>query len=214
MKVYHYTHIERWPEIKSSLQTEGHKTGLVAHRQLGKVNNEAWNTKAVFALLEPKPQAWVLNPYFKETWRRLLKYTGTLLTEIEVNPQTDTNLFVVDRAHLQGFWTESKNDIPQKYLHPVLLLAENAYIKSKVHLNEYLNRESEFNYCLPEIIITEDIPPERVSICPVQPFVERLLQDAHFNLPNYRTILEIPELKELHVLCQQKIAERKISRFA
>lgn len=135
MKVFHYTKLEHYQDIVRGSYKSKNKPGLGSSHRMGHKYMEAWETSAVFALLEPSPANWMQNPYFKDIFNYL--DLGPLLLEIETDPKKD-NAFVVDRGHVEGFLYEDKTGIPKKYLHPSLSTAERAYMQSKIPLRDYL----------------------------------------------------------------------------
>jgi len=171
MKVFHYTSIDRLGEIAKGSYKSRNMPGLGATRRMGHQDNEAFNTCPVFALLDPAPKEWVQNPHFSDIWQWLTADIGDLLLEIETDPKKD-NVFVVDRAHIEGFLYDDKTGIPGKFLHISRKTAERALMQSKIPLSDFLAREQELQYSLPEVIFTGDVPFNRLSISSRQPLIE------------------------------------------
>ncbi len=178
MKIYHYVRAEDWNDIKNGSYLTNDQPGLGANRRVGREDTEAWNTGAVFGLLDPLPKEWTENEHFKASWQ-YLKHDigGRVLLEIDID-ENDPNVFVIDRGLMEGILYKEKETIPEKYLFPNKKDAEGAYIKSKVLLKEYLEKQHDLNYSLPEVIITEHIPFEKIKISELQPFIEEDLKDG------------------------------------
>lgn len=103
---------------------------------MGDAYTVARTTSAVFALLEPIPHAWAENSNFKYSWSALKRHLGRLLLEVDVDPLND-HVFVIDRAHVEGYIYRETLGIPKKYLHNTLESAERAYVESKIPLRDY-----------------------------------------------------------------------------
>lgn len=142
---------------------------------MGQADIEAYNCSAVFALLDPMPNTWVHNPHFIQIWGHLKRHVGRLLLEIDIDPKKDP-VFVVDRGHVEGHLYKEKEGIPEKYLHGSLAEAEEAYMKSRITLRDYLNHSERLAYSLPEVIITEQVPLEKIKISKEQPFIDEDLK--------------------------------------
>lgn len=173
----------------------GNKPGLGAHRRMGLEDLEAWKTGAIFGLLEPLPDNWVKNEHFKKTWGHLKHDMGTLLLELDVDPEKD-KVFVVDRGHMEGALCEDKKGIPEKYLHFSRRDGERAYMESRVPLKEFLVKAKELGYSMPEVVILENVPSEKISISEQQPLIEDELKQyrGEFRQGFIRDIQRIPEL--------------------
>jgi len=197
MKVYHYANHLKWGDIKRGSWLSKNRPGLAAGFSLGRRDIEARNTFAVFALLEPKPVNWTENPYFKKVWDHLKNNIGSLLLEIEVDPEKDSNVYVVDRAHPEGFLYLDKTDIPEKYLHKDLQTAEQAYVLNKIPINNYVGREKEYGLALPEVIIIDHVPFDKLSVSVEQPLLEENL------VCNYEMIMQLERIPELNAWCER-----------
>lgn len=210
MKIYHYARIEDWEGIKNGSHKSGRIPGLAANRRVGRENKEAWSTGAVFGLLDPLPKEWSENKDFHLTWDTLRHdIGGRVLLEIQVDD--DSNVFVIDRALLEGYLYADKTNIPAKYLFSDRNEAEGAYIKSKIPLHEYLQNKDAYNYSLPEVILTENVPFEKIKISEQQPLIEHDLRE-YKNAPAImhslmRDINSIPELTEWYKKHQSSFNE-------
>lgn len=200
MKVYHYARARDWEEIKNGSYRSGGLPGLGASHRVGKEDIEAWSTGAVFCFLDPIPPEWVHNEYFKLTWGAIKHdIGGRMLLEINL-PDEDLNTFVIDRGLAEGPLYGDKSAIPEQYIFPTRREAESAYLKSKVPLKEYLEKRQRFNFSLPEVIITEHVPFDKIKISEQQPFLAEGLE-RYKNAPAImrsimRDINSIPELVE------------------
>ncbi len=180
MKVYTYTPLDKSAAILGKQRDV--ETGLTLGRRIGLQFPSHNNPPAIYGFLEPKPGSWVNNPFFPNTWDtlvhdfRVMNYTnyGTLLLELNVDPPRD-RAFVAERAHLEGFLYRDKQSIPQKFLHKRPAEAENAIMQSLVPLNEYVATQQA--YSLPEVVLLNPFPAERITVSPQQPFIEEKLAE-------------------------------------
>ncbi|OGY85666.1 MAG: hypothetical protein A2233_05630 [Candidatus Kerfeldbacteria bacterium RIFOXYA2_FULL_38_24] len=198
MKVYHYSHLSNWQNIQRGSWKSDNKPGLGAYRRIGQDDMEACNTKAVFALLEPLPDNWINNEHFKGVWDYFRYDIGTLLLEIEIDPEKD-QIFMADRGHVEGvLYYEDKEGIPEKYLHPSRREGERSYMESKIPLKDYLEKAKDLRYSMPEVIITEDVPLEKIRISEQQPLIEDELRKCgeKFRQMLIRDIQSVPELSQ------------------
>ncbi|HSX09406.1 MAG TPA: hypothetical protein VLF93_04580 [Candidatus Saccharimonadales bacterium] len=180
MKVYTYTPLDKSAAILG--KQAGEESGLALGRRIGLQFPSLDNPKAIYGLLEPKPDSWVRNPHFPDTWGKLVHdfrvmsytYYGTLLLELNVDPPRD-RAFVAERGHLEGFLYRDKQGIPQKFLHERPAEAENAIMQSLVPLNEYVSTQQA--YSLPEVVLLNPFPAERITVSSQQPFIEEKLAE-------------------------------------
>jgi hypothetical protein len=174
MKVYHYARTEDWNRIKNGSYKSDNLPGLGASKSVGKHDDEAFDTRAVFALLEPLPREWVSNEHFKLTWESLKSdLSGRVLLEIEVDDRMPA--FVIDCGMREGVLYEDKTGIPGEYLFENRKAAERAYIGNKVPLQEYVKNPEKYKFSLPEVIITAHVPFENIRISEQQPLLEEYL---------------------------------------
>lgn len=173
MKVFHYT---TFGDIGGILgKRRGDPAGLEPRTRIDSLLPELKSTWASFALLEPAPESWVNNPYFQNIWKilssnlQILDY-GALLLELDVDIKND-QVFVGDRAHIEGYLYTDKTGIPAKFLHGSHTAASEAFAQSITPLDAYLKGESE-GFSLPEVIITNPIPLERITVSSRQPLIE------------------------------------------
>lgn len=197
MKVYHYTYFNNWRGIKKGTYVSNYEPGLAPDLPLGQMYRPARDIKAFYALFEPQPSSWKENPCFRNVWNWLNLNVGNLLLEIDVDPEKDTGIFVVDRGHMEGFLYEDKTHTPKHYLHDTREAAEKAYLGSKMTLRDYLAKQNEVNYSLPEVIITEMIPLERIKVSEQQPFLEEELKKEGKNPIKKECLFEIERTQEL-----------------
>lgn len=145
MKVFHYPNFDLWKQIKNGSVKSRGKPGLGATICLGKVGFEAWETCGTFGLLEPVPDSWRNNTHFFYVWDFLKNHVSgngeALLLAIEVDKGLPVQ--VADWGHKEGFLTENKIDIPERFRHASQRESERAYIESLVPLEEYLQRRAE-----------------------------------------------------------------------
>lgn len=157
--VYHYTDLGKIGSILGKASF-GHPSGLEPI------------TGATYALLEPMPDTWVNNPYFPLIWESLthhLGQDGKLLLEIDVDPD---EVAVADRGYMEAMRYKDKTGIPEQYLHASRDEAQKATVKNGVRLGEYLDRQDELGFSLPEVIIFQHVPLERIRVSAQQPLLE------------------------------------------
>lgn len=185
VKVYHYTDFSKVGQILGKFQDTGESLGLEPRAYIGQTFGPAREKPASFAFLEPVPGTWINNKYFPLTWKTLVHDfgildNGKLLLEISINPQID-EVYVGDRSHLEGVLYPDKTDIPEKYLHKSLEEGEQKFMESLIPLGEYLERQKrgEDAYLLPEVVIFNSIPIERIRVSETQPLIEEDLTKLH-----------------------------------
>lgn len=200
MKVYHYARARDWEEIKNGSYRSGGLPGLGASHRVGREDAGASSTGAVFCFLDPVPPEWVHNEHFKLTWGAIKHdIGGRMLLEITI-PDEDLNTFVLDRGLAEGVLYKDKSVVPKQYLFSTRKEAESAYLKSKVPLKEYLEKRQQFNFSLPEVIITEHVPFDKIRISEQQPLLAENLEKYKKAPAIMRSIMtdinSIPELAE------------------
>lgn len=208
MKVYHYSHLRNWQDIQRGSWKSRNEPGLGASRRMGQDDMEAWKTGAVFALLEPLPDNWVNNQHFKGIWDYFRHDMGTLLLELDIDPEKD-QVFVVDRSHVEGALYENKDGIPAEYLHSSKREGERSYMESKIPLKDYLEKAKELGYSMPEVIITENVPLGKIRTSEQQQLIEDELKkySGEFRQMLIRDIQSIPELYRWY---EQREHEREL----
>jgi hypothetical protein len=200
MNVYHYARARDWKEIKKGSYRSGGLPGLGARHRVGTEDVDAWNTGAVFCFLDPIPPEWVHNEHFKLTWDAIKHdIGGRMLLEINL-PDDDSNSFVIDRGLAESPLYKDKSTIPEQYIFTNRREAESAYLRSKIPLKEYLEKREQFNFSLPEVIITEHVSLDKIKISDKQPLLDEDLE-KYKNAPAImRSIMSdinsIPELLE------------------
>ncbi len=197
MKVFHYSDIEKWPKIKRGSWESDGMPGLAPVLRVGAMHHGARATGGVFAFTTPDPEEWIDNKDFSNAWKRLCDNVGVLLVEIEVDSK-DPGAFVFDWGHIEGFLNPTETT-PEKYRHDTRLEAETAYFETRVPLGVYLEKQDDFDFALPEVVLTEHIPLERVGISPRQPFIEEMLETnkGRYSREEITHKLEMaPELKK------------------
>lgn len=216
VKLYHYTHLNKWQSIKTGSYVSNHVPGLGNSLRVGTTHPEAVNTAAVFSLLEPTPQSWVNNSLFPDTWDRLQAYIGSLLLEVEVDPEEE-GIYVLDRGHMEGYIYKDEPNYKKRqpkflrslrrafakdtskflYDHKTEEAAEGAYIASKVPLNEYLKDPEKYHFSLPEVIITKNVTLDRIAVSVEQPKLDAELKSESvlYKVEILEQIRKVPELQ-------------------
>lgn len=177
MKVFHYTN---FGDIGGILgKRRGDPAGLEPRKRIDRLIPKSKSLWASFALLEPAPESWVNNPHFPITWKSLASNLqimdyGALLIELEVDGEGD-QVFVGDRAHIEGYLYTDKAGIPTQFLHESYQKAEEAFAQSITPIEEYTAR-TDGQFSLPEVIILNLIPLERITVSTHQPLIETELE--------------------------------------
>lgn len=191
IKVYHYTDFSKVGQILGKIQNTKQVSGLEPRRYIGQVFGPARERRTTFAFLEPVPNNWVNNEYFPLTWKTLVHDlsildNGKLLLEISTDPQKD-EVFVADRSHMEGVRYSDKTNIPEKYRHKSLEEGEQQFMESAIPLKEYLKRQKrgEILYSLPEVVIFNSIPSDRIVVSESQPLIEEDLKKLRFEGRNH-----------------------------
>ena len=176
MKLYHYSKIESWEGIKKGSWKSDDIPGLGASQRLCLYDQEGRDVVAVFAHLEPLPPRWTQNKNFEGIWEHFKTVIGHLLLEIEVDLEVD-KIYVVDGGHIASDLVNTIEGVPKKYLHKNRLEAEQYYMQTKISLEDYLDKKDELNYSLPEVIIANSIPFERIKVSELQPLLKEDLEN-------------------------------------
>jgi len=183
LQVYHYTNFSKVGGILGKFQ--GEESGLTPRTYIGQAFGPAREKPATFALLETAPHSWIHNEHFPLTWKNLVHNldildNGKLLLEISVDPQED-DAFVGDRSHIEGVRYSDNSNIPERYRHKNLKEGERMFMESAIPLKEYLERQKrgEVSYSLPEVLIFNNIPADRIRVSESQPLIEDDLTKLH-----------------------------------
>jgi hypothetical protein len=193
MKIFHYTPLEGFRPVRHEDWSYDGQKGLQPRRYLPGTNN----TLALYGLLEPQPTQWTDNVEFPESWNRL-QLKERVLVSIEIDEDT-TNAVVMDSGHMEARFLPPGVPVPEKYFHSDKPSAEAAYIDSIIPLSDYLAKQQELKYALPEVVLLDGrIPPERLTIEPEQPMLEQGLRSVKNQLRDTlerRVVEEVPALK-------------------
>lgn len=191
MKIFHYSSLDYWPEIASGWLRPSHRLW----REFG----PAFNLGAVFWLLEARPNQWIKNKHFPESWWALYRSTGRLLLEIEIDPG---EVYIIERWHVEGFLYGNLINPPEIFRHNTLRDSEKAYFDSIIPLKHYLDHQWKYDYSLPEILMLNRVPMERVTISGTQQKLEEAIEWYRmwniFRKSIIRRISEIPWLEYLY----------------
>jgi hypothetical protein len=195
--IYHYTHIEHW----ANNQARG---CLMPTHRLGEGGGFPGikDKKALFALLEPKPNSWLQNPDVSHAWRDLKAHVGKMLVEIKVDPSDEAA--VVDQIHIFGLGIANLlGMIPEEWA----VEREKDYWDTRVPLSDY--SQELHNFSLPEVVILNPIPMERVVISEQQPLIEGIIRDTSSGRKDY---LEMSSAQKL--LRQLRMGIPELQRWA
>lgn len=194
-KIYHYTKLENCLDIMDG-HRYGRRTGLIPMTRIGSSYNKARETGAIFGLLTPQPVEWTNNRHFDNIWNRLVDEIRPLLLEIDIKP-TD-RVYVADRGHVEGVLYEDAHNTPVVYRHSSREVGEKAFMASMVPLDEYLAQKDKLSYSLPEVLILNPIPKERIKVSREQPLLEEDLEgtSAQKREQIVRTISDTPFLRD------------------
>lgn len=213
MIAYHYSRIDSWVNAGSA-------EPLVPRTSLDGVFFKGTGWRATFALPEPLPTAWIDNPRFPHAWEELKKHMGKMLVELALTP-TD-QVMVLDQGLTYEYWPEGKR-LPAWSTDAWVELERNAYRNEERYWNEripleqYLADPSKIS--LPEIIILNPIPRERVRISSQQPLIEETIKTAAESGNDFwtRHLLEqlrmgIPELQRWVAPCEATLRSQRPSK--
>lgn len=174
MKIYHYSSFSKIGAILGKNRTE--TPGLVGKKGVDLLFPQLENPKASFGLLEPTPSNWVQNKDHPNTWNILTdqlkaRGDGSPLVEIDVKPEDE--VYVGDRAILERLLETFEGDLGSLF-NGELSEEVKKFKDSLVPLGEYIREDRE--YSLPEVLILNTIPPERIRVSDHQPLLEEELR--------------------------------------
>jgi len=186
--IYHYTSLPDASLILGKRTEPGLEEGLIPGRAIGfqpLPTELAWQ-KATFGLLEPLPTSWIHNNEYPRSWRTLVHdlhvgLEGTILLEATVDSETDS-VFVGDRGLIEAPLYDKTSDRLQRKA------GEEAFMQRLVPLEDYLtNQEKKAPFSLPEVVILEPLPAERIRVYHQQPLLENELAHSGRTMRNYLT---------------------------
>lgn len=189
MKVYHYTQPNNYFDIKT-------KNILEPRHRLAPTQD--FNILSSYALLEPHPESWTVNPYLPQAWNILKTRIGPLLLEISIDGLDQ--VFVIDKAHLAHFynWGKGGLPLPQEYMHQSEAEAEGAIIQSKMPFDQYLRIQTNTPYLLPEVVITQPVPAKgRITVSKNQDYLLDYLHKIGSPIILNRNLRELEDLPEM-----------------
>lgn len=203
MKLYHYSKIDNWDEIKEGSWVSEDRPGLGANLRMGIEDEGAKETLGLWAFLSPVPEEWKTNEKFPNVWDNLKANMGKMLLEIDID-ENDTTAFVADWAHMEGYVRPVKEneESSNQYTHKTRLDAEGAYYKTKISLKDFLDNHDALHYTLPEVILTDHVPLEKIKISETQPLLQEYMDLRPLSMLKEwksgmaKKINEIPELKK------------------
>lgn len=173
MKVYHYSRLSDWQGIEEGSYKSDHVPGLAPTMPLVALHPEGSTQFVSFGLLDPLPPEWISNPIYPHIWEKFRANVGLLLLELEADSK---DLFVVDWGHREGVLTLNPDKVPLRYRHSSEKEAEDAYIASKIPIDEFLRNRDKLAYTLPEVIIFSHIPFDDIKVPEKQPMLEDYLR--------------------------------------
>lgn len=176
MKVYHYTRMEDWLRILREAKAKNTKPALTPRRNMGHEDDRAWETRAVYGLLDAEPADWKDNKDYPRVWKALQNAIGEMLIEIEV-AENEPGVFVADWGHKEEYLSKPTHDDRATDAER-RREAESAYFDSKIPLKDYLARKEVLHYSVPEVIITKKVPFSKIHISEKQPLLELRLQEV------------------------------------
>ena len=205
MMLYHYSHLKDQIGIQEGSWKSSGKPGLGATLRLGTTYPPARDFSAVFCHLSPLPKSWISNSEFPGIWQHFRSDMGTVLLEIYVDENKDSEIFVVDRGHVEGFLFINKERVPQRYLHQTREEAEKAYFDSRIPLRDYLAKSGEIGFSLPEVVIEHDVPLEQIRISSEQPLLEKNIREGRSVKELQHVAQDIPALQEWYKTYQNRM---------
>ncbi len=157
VKAYHYTNMLDYSRIKTG---SGYgRTGLLPIKRLVSYGVHGLPEKAhdsyIFCLPEPEPMSWKNNKEFPLMWNRFMNNVckGSELVLLSFDVLPEDNAYVIDWAHVERMLR--KYEEPTKKQRTVAGLK---YWNSRVPVSKY-----DSSYSLPELIVNEPIPLERLN---------------------------------------------------
>lgn len=165
MDVFHYSSLDNWYDIKHGSYVSQDQPGLGANKRMGQHYRPAFETCAVFCLTDPKPDSWTKSTEFNEAWNALMRYVGNVLLRVDITGIED-QAKVVDWGYREAFHQDMTTG---PYASKTIIEAEEKYFTSAIDLAEYVaDPRLQKTYYLPEVIITQHVPLERISFAPDQ----------------------------------------------
>jgi len=164
MKAYHYTNPHKWESVQLGLD-HCLKALLPLRRVVlpscaSGLEAKAYRTNALFCLLEAQPSSWFANKEFPLIWKNLLENIRSFqgdVTLLSFNLTSEDTAYVLDRAHVERYLNKSYiNDDVNNFKRTK---AYGDYWSSRVSFSEYSGE-----YCLPELIVLNEIPIKRISV--------------------------------------------------
>ena len=166
MKLYHYQSLDKYDEVKHS----GLKTVPIGMRY-----KPATEQYGVFCLDAPEPEAWTRTAESRDLFQKLLNRTGELLLEIEVDDLD--SVYVLDWMKVQRQAIEALlSDNPENAWLKLRSKGEKEYLDSKLPMADFITDRSSAE--LPEFVIFNNVPAEKISVSSEQPAIRAKLMSV------------------------------------
>lgn len=168
MILYHYTSPALWKQI-----SEG--TSGCAYKGLIPQSSPAFHIdpqKGIFALTSPMPESWMLNKDYPDAWDDLISLEmgiGRMLLEVETISSDEIKVYDYGfKLFAQMYSTYDAKAIEE---------AEGRYLANGLPVRAYLDKVAGGeDFSLPEVVILNPIPLERLSISKTQPLLDEVIE--------------------------------------
>lgn len=166
---YHYTSSSIWTFMEAGRFGPSDRLvpyGRLDHNLLGDDALDFAKEKYLFCFLDNlEPDSWKKNPEFPDVWTRIMQHIMhedfmAMLAKFEVLPEDQS--YVVDWAEMERVrpemtaFSQTLRKVPEDWAK--IVDASRKYVHTKVPLAEYKG-----DYSLPELIIANDIPLDRIG---------------------------------------------------
>lgn len=214
MILYHYATPGLWKHISEGIGEQAYK-GLVPKSS---PTNHVDSANGIFALTDPMPKSWMLNKLYPDAWTHLISLEagiGRLLLDVEVRPSDD--IMVYDFGYkLSALKYRRRYNIYDAW---VMEEAEGRYLANGLSLSAYLVRKAKgIDFSLPEVIIANPVPLERLSISKDQPLLDEVIEGRvryryriNEQLDDRQELLRqmqaVPELEQWTSRCREVISQ-------
>ena len=170
--------------------------------------------KAIFALTHPMSASWRLNKHYPDAWDDLISLeVGISRMLLEVETSSSDEIKVYDYGYklfAQMYAAYDAKAMEEAELH---------YLANGLPLKTYLDTlDQGQDFSLPEVVILNPIPLERLSVSPTQPLLDEVIEgrvryrhrigeqvyDRQILLQQIQTV---PELLQWTTRCREAISQ-------
>jgi hypothetical protein len=160
--------------------------GLWPHRRLIEEGNgssvpvEA-ERPAIFGLPEPQPKSWLKYEDCTKLWGNLMKRCADRTSQedrriilLEVDLFREDEPIVVDYVHIRRASRDCENEINPRKERAIMIRGFEGYWNSRISFFEYNG-----GFILPEVVVFNPIPPERIHLSWEKNLQEFLVSTGH-----------------------------------